>query len=334
MINANQTINKARLIYHTYFIGDVWEEPIRHFDYLLIAAGNDYRAYEIIRRCKQHNISIGELIVFNYVERRTGIQKGSISQFDEYKRLGYSYKELICSDKDPSECIKQYSKSDLRFTSECNLGIDISCFNKPYFFSLIKFLKEESKLASVTAFYTEPMSYMLSKGLYNSYHSTYGSLSVMEIPGFPGIESGASDKLLVVLLGFDGELASFITEEISPEKVIIVNGFPSYLPKFKDISLINNERLINYSDAHTTLGYVRANDPFAIYNYLESLISREKDASLTIAPLGTQPMALGACMFATMYKEARVIYPYPEKYASITTDKCWNSWSYQVPLLI
>jgi hypothetical protein len=334
VINSSKQLVQTKQLSETYHLGETWDDPRRSFDYLLIASGNDYRSYEIARRCKQHNIKIREMVVFDYEERRKDVTEDRIKEYDFYKQLGFDYIELICSENTPSICIKKYAKSSLNFAANSKVAIDISCFTKPYVFSLMKFLKEEIKLDSVAVFYTEPMSYMLSRGLYNSYHSTVGSLSVMEIPGFPGVEIGSAKKILVVLLGFDGELASFITEEVSPEKVIIVNGFPSYVPKFKDISLINNERLINYSNAHKSLEFVRANDPFATYNLLESLISQEIGASLTIAPIGTQPMALGACMFAIMYQQVRIIYPYPEKYASITTDKCWNSWSYQVPLVI
>jgi hypothetical protein len=43
-------------------------------------------------------------------------------------------------------------------------------------------------------------------------------------------------------------------------------------------------------------------------------------------------MALGACMFALADNSIRVVYPMPDKYANVTTDRCWHSWRYVIPL--
>ena len=71
----------------------------------------------------------------------------------------------------------------------------------------------------------------------------------MEVPGFPGLTTGRKNNILVFTLGFDGDLSVFISEEVTPNSVVIVNGFPAYSPKFKDISLMNNERLLNSEGA-------------------------------------------------------------------------------------
>jgi hypothetical protein len=110
--------------------------------------------------------------------------------------------------------VKALGDYDPNFRSATEVAIDISCFTKPYFFCLLKYLKEQTTINNVTVFYTEPMSYVFSKGLYQSYHSTSGPLSVMEIPGFPGNDTRTTKKVLVVLLGFDGELSFFITDEL------------------------------------------------------------------------------------------------------------------------
>ena len=150
----------------------------------------------------------------------------------------------------------------------------------------------------------------------------------MEIPGFPGNDTRTTKKILVVLLGFDGELALFVSEEVAPDEIVIVNGFPGYAPKFKDISLINNEKLLS----SRLINYARANNPFETFNLLERLYNQETAAFFNIAPIGTKPMALGACLFALTHPAVRIVYPLPEKYTNETTKECWNSWSYEIPL--
>jgi hypothetical protein len=184
----------------------------------------------------------------------------------------------------------------------------------------------------VDVFYTEPMSYVIPKGLIRSYKKSVGPLSVVEVPGFPGRTRGRTRSGLVITLGFDGDLSAFISDEVTPTFIVIVNGFPAYSPKFKDISLINNERLLNYAGGQSNISYCRASNPFDLFNLLVKLQRDNSDAFFNIAPLGPKPMALGACMFALAENSVRVLYPMPEKYASKTTSKCWHSWRYTIPL--
>lgn len=44
------------------------------------------------------------------------------------------------------------------------------------------------------------------------------------------------------MLGFDNDLLPTVIQEAGPRKIVAINGFPSFYPKFKDISLANNEK--------------------------------------------------------------------------------------------
>lgn len=296
-------------------------------DFFFVAGGSDFRAYESLRKLSQQNIKIQNVIFFEFPERKIV----DADQYNSYTTLPYTFRTISCSIKDASECIKSFMETGFCLSPEMNVAIDISCFTKPYFYVVLKYLKDHVKIPLISVFYTEPKSYVFSGSLLKSFHSTSGPLSVMEIPGFPGEESRNAKKILVVLLGFDGELSSFITDEISPDKTIIINGFPGYFPKFKDVSMINNEKLVGSSEVK----YARANNPFEVYNLLDSLKrSYTEKAFFNIAPLGTKPMALGACLFAINNPTVRVVYPLPEQYESVTTDKSWSSWEYVIPLSI
>lgn len=308
-------------------------DATRTYDYFVAACGSDFRAYQVLKKRRDFAISIKNALVFDFQERQDGLDPEGLRAYRSYEGLVPNTKQITCSVVDPSTCVKTLGDIDTELKNAENLALDISCFTKPYFFCILKYLKEQTTATLVTVLYTEPLSYVFSKGLYDSYHSTFGPLSVTEIPGFPGNDTRTTKKCLVLLLGFDGELSSFIAEEVSPEHIAIINGFPAYAPKFKDISLINNEKLLSTASAGS-IQYARANNPFETFNLLEQLYDQEPSAFFNIAPIGTKPMALGACMFALVHPEVRIVYPLPEKYAHITTKECWNSWSYEVPLRI
>lgn len=302
----------------------------KSYDSLFLAAASDYRAYEILRKLRRMNVELHEVLIFNFSERNASEEKEA---YYRYKEIGYMVKIIDCSIMDPSACFKLLSRTNYIFHKYKNICIDITCFTKPYFFYIIKYFKERVGLKSVTVFYTEPANYLFNKGLYQSYHSTSGSLEVIELEGFSGDDTSTEEKILVILLGFDGELSKFISEEIDVKDIYLVNGFPAYTPIFKDVSIINNEKLVT-SEKVNELLYVSADNPFETFNLLERIKTQRPKAYFNVAALGTKPMALGTCLFATLNPFVRVLYPLPVKYADVTTNECCQSWLFTIPLML
>lgn len=299
------------------------------FDFFFLAGGSDFRAYEILRLMKSVNVSINKILLLDFLERVQGIDKDD--PYYGYQTIGFSnILPIQCSIKDPNSCLQNLIPLESELSSAKKIALDISCFTKPFFFYLIKLFKERFKVGCLSVFYTEPQSYRFPQGIFSSYRSSTGPLKILEIPGFPGYEGRRGERVLVILLGFDGDLSKEINEDISPSKTLVVNGFPSYTPKYKDISLIANEKLT--SDNDVEIVFSRASNPFEAFNLLESIKKQNENSFINIAPLGTKPMALGACLFALCYPDVRVVYPLPETYEKVTTNKCWNSWRYLIPL--
>jgi hypothetical protein len=302
------------------------------FDFLFLSCGSDFRAYEVLRKCYRNRICVKKICLFNFSERESSLCRIEKKQYYNYSICEFDIQKFDCSIMDPSTGIKTLINSKINIASNHKIAIDISCFTKPYFYALLKYFKDKLCIDELIAFYTEPLTYMFSEGLYLEYHSTSGPLSIKEVPGFPGYDARSAEKLLIVLLGFDGELSTFIFDEIAPSNAISINGFPGYAPKFKDISMINNEKLLSYMKSENSIYFVRANNPFETFNLLCEIKSKHKNAFFNIAPLGTKPMALGACLYALSDPSVRIVYPLPEKYKNETSKKYWRSWAYFIPL--
>lgn len=299
-----------------------------HLDCFIIAAGADYRSYENLEKLVSLGCDIRKLIVFDFTQRHVQDDIEYSSSYSKFEEIYEGDTINIETDiSDPTTCIPNLTKKT-KIESNYNIGLDISCFTKPYFYVLLKYLAYIN-LDQLLVFYTQPRTYRFSDGSYCSFRSSSGPISVREVPSFPGSDDRNDERMLIVLLGFDGDLSSEISEIVAPTKTVIVNGFPSFETKFKDISLINNEKLVNNS---SKLLYSKSTNPFEIYNTLKELVSMNNDAAINIAPLGNKPMALGACLFAIHNPQVRIIYPYPEKYTNVTTDSCSISWVYKIPL--
>ena len=300
------------------------------FDIFILAGGSDYRAYEILRKIEPQKGLIKDILLFNFSERVQNIEKSD--SYYTYQTIGFkNIIQIQCLIKDPNSCLDNMVLLENKLISARNIAIDISCFTKPYFFYLIKLFKERFKnIDSLSVFYTEPQSYLFPHGIFTSYHSSTGPVTILEIPGFSGYEASEEKRILIILLGFDGDLSKEINEDISPSETIVINGFPSYSLKYKDISLVTNEKLT--SDKDVIIRFSGADNPFEVFNLLEDIKNKNGEAFINIAPLGTKPMALGACLFALNYPDVRVVYPFPETYEKVTTVNCWNSWVYKIPL--
>lgn len=305
-------------------------QSINELDYFILASGSDSRAYQVLSKFDFDTNNRTKVIMMHFKERVEG-REPSDTLFNYKKFIIRDLQELNCEIRNPSSCLNEFVKNS--FSPSKTIGIDISCFTKPYFYYLIKLLKERFNVLNLVIYYTEPKSYFFPTGIFSAFHTSTGSLSIREIPGYPGQEGRGAKRILIILLGFDGDLSEEINEDVSPDETIVVNGFPSYSPKFKDISLIANEKLV--SDQEIKVEYARANNPFEVYNLLESIKDgAEGETFINVAPLGTKPMALGACLFALHHPDVRIVYPLPEKYEDKYSENCWNSWIYNLPLTI
>lgn len=297
-------------------------------DFLLLAGGSDHRAYQILRLCHGKGIKIQRVLIFNFSERVDGTPSTDV--YYDYKNIPYEVTLINCSIVDPVSCLAELQKNLTGIAEENQIAIDISCFTKPYFFYVLKYLRERHLIRTALAFYTEPSSYRFpKKGLFNSYHEAEGPVSIKEIPGFNGTRPRTGTSVLVVQLGFESISLEEIIIDVSPNEMFLVNGFPSYAPKFKDISLSINEAYTANKD--NIILYSSSNNPFEVFNLLEKLKKNFQNGFLNIAPLGTKPMALGACMFAILNPDVKVVFPFSEKYEKVTTDQYWNSWVYEIP---
>jgi len=154
-------------------------------------------------------------------------------------------------------------------------------------------------------------------------------IEIKSIPGFEGAR--VKKNILVILLGFDGKVALRVKEMYSAEKVLLINGFPSYLPKFRDISLMNNKELVCGCEKEEIFS-TYADNPFEVYNLLNRIREKNADYKLLIAPLGAKPLALGVCKFVLDYPQMGVLYADSSKYVEKSTEKFGETWEYHIEL--
>jgi len=219
---------------------------------------------------------------------------------------------------------REYIESSFLSLRNMNIVIDISVMVKPYIFLLLKHL-DSLHTKNMYFLYTEPASYDIL---------TKGTMIAKDVPGYSGAKDLGKKDALVILLGFEGNRAVQVLNEVNPDLTIPVNGFPSYRPNFKDRSIMENKELLSEDDILKNLCYAPANDPFETKNLLEEIYFKYSHRyNITIVPLGTKPMAFGSCLFAMEHKDCRIVYSYPKEYSAKPSKDWGDSWMYFVKLL-
>lgn len=219
---------------------------------------------------------------------------------------------------------RKHIESSFPSIRNMNIVIDISVMIKPYIFLLLKHL-DNFNAKTLYFLYAEPASYDIL---------TKGTMIAKDVPGYSGAKDLRKKDALIILLGFEGNRAVEVLNEVNPDLTIPVNGFPSYRPNFKDRSIMENKELLSEDDILKNLCYAPANDPFETKNLLEEIYSKYSHKyNITIVPLGTKPMAFGSCLFAMEHKDCRIVYSYPKEYFPKPSKNWGDSWMYFVKLL-
>ena len=209
------------------------------------------------------------------------------------------------------------------------IGIDISCMPIPIFIRFMHFLFNKHSGIQLIIYYSEPTHYNLNNLFDFSAYS--GEIDIKAIPGYEGKTSklDESQRIIFYIMGFELDyLNKLIPQETNPDDIVPINGFPSYFPKYKDISLINNN--FNFHEKNIQIIFAEANNPFAIYNQMVLLMNKNSKYCIDIIPAGPKPMALGACLFALKNgnNDIRILFPFPSEYKSKQSSGKGAIWEY------
>lgn len=167
--------------------------------------------------------------------------------------------------------------------------------------------------------YAEPKSYPSvfdATSDYGRHHFNLSSSSVgyRALPGFTRTTSTVKKAHLIALLGFErvrlGQLLQN-DEGAFIEAVTPIFGVPSFRPSFDKHSAYQNiDRLVRVSDKPE---FCCASNPFETFRKLKFIKRCLPDKVLHVAPIGTKPMAIGACLFIlnNLNENVGLMYDHP-----------------------
>lgn len=294
-------------------------------DYFLFSVSDEERCYKVVRSLWSKGVKIKHLVLLLY-EKYEDV-KVSKKEEEELRKQVQSLTVIYSSTIQEGEEGIELSKIGIENMD--TVGFDITGFAIPDVFRLFYVLHTIIGVMSVNVFYTEPKYYCYQNGMFTTYARNAGKCSYKIIEEYNNTGNGKKE-VLVCFLGFDRNVSKYVYDNVVPYETVVVNGFPSYLPKLKDISLLNNYELITTVGLDNVIS-VRANSPYAAYNCLNDISRRYEGELLNICVLGTKPMAVGAALYSLRNPEkVKVSFPFPERYKKNSSSQMGDSWYYQI----
>ncbi|MDQ2184816.1 hypothetical protein RBI13_06385 [Alcaligenaceae bacterium A4P071] len=153
--------------------------------------------------------------------------------------------------------------------------------------------------------------------------ASFGGIS--PLPGFAkltGPDEG-DDSLFVAFLGFEGNRAERIINQLEPApRVIPVIGAPGFQINYPAITVACNRSFLSEFDCNADIRLAKASCPFEAFETLASIHRDFPNHYLYIAPIGTRPHAVGALKYAIdNIDHCEVLYDHPVRQSNRTSGR-------------
>ena len=187
------------------------------------------------------------------------------------------------------------------YSEPISVTIDISTFPRKQLLLMLRLLEELHLMNSTRILYTEPGKYLADMDMPLS----FGIKEIGIIPTFKGNYDPHKELKLILFLGYDGDRALALLENIEPHKTIIVIPKPAFYPEWEGkTEKLNGAVLAAVDDK--CVHYSHSQDPDSTVDLLKRLIKPENEDvpdNWYIAPLGTKLQALGVYYFTSKWPD-------------------------------
>ncbi len=242
------------------------------------------------------------------------------------RSLGFEINK--CSEQDPTCYLRrQIDTLSPLVAEQClPLVIDISVFTKRSLLMLWRWLEDIAAWDRVSIVYSEPEDYIVSKFI----PLTFGLKSLQQIPGAPGVADCSRPVHLVLLLGYEGDQALAVYEQIQPMHTTLLIPSPPYRPEWQGRTEAFNQDLLSLTENEPRhkVDAIEPEETTALLRRLLDTPPRRGLNAVIICPLGTKPQTLGVFEFLReSHDPPAIIYASPLRHnKSFFSHGIGSSW--------
>lgn len=197
--------------------------------------------------------------------------------------------------QDPLSSFTQFCKLLKKIKDSIDsITLDVSTFSAHHLLNLLKILDDFNLWEKLRILYTKPENYETEALMPLS----FGIDEISAIGVFVGSTSPSLPILLIEFLGYEGDRAKAIYNDVDPDFTKLIIPKPAFHSSWEGKTERLNNTLIKMVD-HTDLAYASSFDPIDVLNSLESISNQHsfKKLKWVVVPLGTKPQTVGIYMF-------------------------------------
>ena len=174
------------------------------------------------------------------------------------------------------------------------ISFDFSTMIKWHLFLMLRAFDINKLSDKIRFLYTEPKDYItdLSQPL------SFGIRKIFPIPFYSGDFDFSKDSLLILMLGYEGNRALALLEEMDPAECLLLIPKPAYHAEWEGRTEEMNRGIIGMV-GRSNIKYIDSRNPIKVYEQLKSILSDSKfaDYNHIFSPIGTKPQSLGLFLY-------------------------------------
>lgn len=242
------------------------------------------------------NYSFDNAYVFKY-EHPDERREIHLAEMERILKPKGHLEQIVTLEDDPLPALGELAKKlkKLNLSSDNSIvTLDITTFTKRHLLLLFETIDSLGLWDILRIYYTPPKDYVVSLYLPMS----IGIRKIALIPGFVGHTALSRPTLLVILLGYEGDRAKTIYENLDPNEALLVVPDPPYHEEWRGRTEEMNKHLLKIIGEDKVKG-AHSQDPVKMALELEEIFKEYPldDWRCSIAPLGTKPQVLGLYLF-------------------------------------
>lgn len=305
----------------------VTQRPGKPDDVFICCASFEARCLGSLQRFSQYEYRHAYVFVYDHPDER---RDEHLRQMKQLLSSSGPSEEVPASELDPIPTTRllreRLSSLDLK-PGQHTATVDITGFTKRHLLLLLRMLDDIGLWPALRLLYTEPRDYVTD--LYSP--MSFGLREISPIPGFGGQEFPSKPLLLVIFLGYEGDRALALFENLDPNEAILVVPRPAYHPEWEGRTEALNRALISLVGTKQVI-YADSRDPLRVASTLASLLGNPRYAAnkfnCHVSPLGTKPQVVGLYLYWRQHRrEIAVIYAQPlrhnRRFYSHGVGKTW-----------
>lgn len=296
-------------------------------DDVLICSGSPEERCLGIAQKLSPNYKAKNILLLRYGGHDSAKRERNIVQIYQYLRNRGNIEEISIDEEKCIPMINEIVNKVERYSiqSSGKISIDITTIIKWHLLLLVKSLDVKGLLPKVRFLYTEPEDYMTDV----FQPLSFGIRKIFPVPTYSGNFDFYKDLLLVIMLGYEGDRALAVFEEMDPDDCLLLIARPSYHEKsWEGRTEQLNKELINIA-GKSKIRYIDARNPLIIHKQMVELLSAKDTIQFNhaIAPLGTKPQTLGLYKYlASNPSNTIVVYGSPARHNDFYSQGIGRSW--------